>query len=494
MKRQTTTAIITALLLSGCTSPSILQLDASPESLTVPDSRAQGVADVTGVNTEDGPTTSSTQPADPKSLPLAKSSLLSSATVSKPSWGQTASPAPADFCKVPDQRPLEYRQQARGHTVNGVTWGGPSGFPLVEQTVPTTGDLDWQFVMVSFKDTPKYVDEPSDFLDPQIQKLEDWADWWSQGKLRFNISYVDYWVELPINAIDRPLRDDALANMIVDLMPDDKHPDYFDATFIQWADLSLAPGVAELDEQNKIKFTLRMGSNENQYESLKSTPSLLWAPAYYHSSDQKQSLSLKREFAYGHYLHEILHEMGLNLHAPGNGWSTGVGQALYPNPKGWSAAINAWETFQLEWLNDSQVHCIDPSKTSSSKTILTPIDVYGGERKIVAIPTTEKVFVIEARQAGVWTSWKADEKGLLAYTVDPTAKHRDHADNDCGNDPTIDKWAYYVYPNGVANPEPNCGFFDKALVGVGQSVSYNGIDVTLEAAVDGLYYVKIKID
>ena len=51
-------------------------------------------------------------------------------------WDQTDSPMPAEFCKIPDARPEPYRGQARGHTVDGVSYGGPSGFPLVEVTVP----------------------------------------------------------------------------------------------------------------------------------------------------------------------------------------------------------------------------------------------------------------------------------------------------------------------------------------------------------------------
>jgi hypothetical protein len=411
-------------------------------------------------------------------------------------WSQSKSPQPAAFCKVPDQRPAGYLGQARGHTINGVAWGGPSGFPLVEQTVPTEGELKWLFVMVAFQDTPKNVSRPAVFLDPQIKKLDEWADFWSQGKLRFDISYVDYWVELPMKAVDRPRDDGELANLIVSALPNGMHPDNYNATFIQWADLAKAPGVAELDQTGQIRFTLRMGSNENNYQHLNEIPSLFWAPGYYHSSDQNQPLSLKREYAYGYWLHEILHEMGLNLHAPGNGWATGVGQNHYPTKQGWSAAINSWETFQLGWLDDSQVHCVDRDATSETKTILTSIDNYGGDRKMIVIPTKNQgneVLVIEARQKGEWTDWAEGTAGLLAYRVDPTAEHRDHVDQDCGNDPTIKKWAYYIYPDGAANPEPNCGDFELALVQEGQSVTYDGITATLEATRNGLFYVAVTI-
>lgn len=411
-------------------------------------------------------------------------------------WQQEESPSPADFCKVPDQRPLEHLDFARGRVINGSPIAGPSGFPLVEQTVPTSGQVDWLIVMVSFKDTAKYVDSPSEFLNPQIEKLEAWADFWSQGKMQFNVSYVDYWVELPINASEMPQDDLYVANMIASKMPRDMQPSSYDVTYVQWADLQSAPGVEEKDGI-EIDFALRVGSNENRYEDFSNGPSLFWAPGYYHSSDQKQPLSLKREFAYMHWIHEILHEMGLNLHAPGNGWSTGVGQALYPNSYGHSLAVNSWELFQLGWINDSQVHCIDRVSVGGSRTALAPTDSYGGERKMIAIPTNNdknEVLVVEARQSGAWTSWEDGQAGLLVYRVDPSATHRDHVEGDCGNDPEVEKWAYYIYPEGTTNPEPNCGIFELALVGVEESVIYDGIRITLEGSINDLYYVSVDLD
>ena len=488
MKRWLPLLLTIPLVISGCTpiastnNSSEIQSQSSdqPEASSEPQEESLesiSSSEAEPTTSEAEPTTSEAEPSEPVKL-----------------WSQTQSPQPAAFCKVPDQRPVAYQGEARGHTVNGIPWGGPSGFPLVEQTVPTKGELNWLFVMVAFEDTPKYVKQPADYLEPQIKKLEQWAKFWSQGKLTFNVSYVDYWVELPVKALDRPKDDGELANLILAGMPEGMRPDNFDATFVQWADLYKAPGVEQKDRRNEIRFTLRMGSNEKSYQG--NPEALFWAPGYYHSSDQKQPLSLKRKYAYGHWLHEILHEMGLNLHAPGNGWATGVGQTLYPNQRGFSAAVNSWETFQLGWFDDDQVHCVDRDTLSETKTILTPIDTYGGERKMIAIPTKNRgneVLVIEARQEGEWTDWQEGTSGLLAYRVDPTAEHRDHVEGDCGNDPKIKKWAYYIYPNGVPNPEPNCGQFDLALLKPGQSVSYAGITAKLEAKKDGKYYVAIEV-
>lgn len=437
--------------------------------------------------------TEATPEPQPQIAALPEEQVASTETLQPVLWDQEPSPESADFCKVPDQRPEEFRGHARGHTVDGLSYGGPSGFPLVEVTVPNLGEVEWLFVMVSFKDTPQFVEDPKDFLEPQIAKLHEWADFWSQGKLRFNTRYVDYWVELPINAVDRPKSDLELARMISSQFPDDIAASDFDATFVHWADLYKGAGVFD----GGVKWTMRVGSNELDYSNSE-RPSLFWAPGIYHASNEGQSIDHKRQYTYGHWLHEILHEMGLNLHAPGNGWPTGVGQNMYPFGGKFSGAISAWEQFLLTWLDDSQVHCVDPSKTNFTRAILTPLETYGGERKVIAVPTTNEtndVLVVEARNPSDWTSWEEGLAGLLVYEVDPTARHRDHVPGDCGNDRNIDKWAYYLYPEGREVSQPHCNsHVEPTLVKQGESVVFEGIRVTLEAIHEGLYYVSVSIN
>ena len=414
-------------------------------------------------------------------------------------WDQTDTPMPAEFCKIPDARPEPYRGQARGHTVDGVSYGGPSGFPLVEVTVPYTGELDWLFILVAFEDTPRFVQNPADFMDSHVETLQDWVRHWSQEKLEFNISYVDYWIELPMKAKDFPKdREAYIAELLEDQLPDGMSFSQFDATFIQWDNLNEAPGATQANLRGDTKYTLRIGSNELYYEDESERPNLVWAPSFDHASNQNHPVEHNQRFAYGHWLHEILHEMGLNLHAPGNGWPTGVGQVLYPynfDGSKWSQAISAWEQFLLTWLDDSQVHCVDQSSLASTKTVLTPLETYGGTRKMIAIPSInedDELLVVEARVPGDRSYWAQSDFGLFVYRVDPTAKHRDHIPNECGNDPDVEKWAYYLFPDNAEVERNHCGHFSEALVRPGETLTYEGIQVSLESVVDGLFYVNVE--
>jgi hypothetical protein len=416
-------------------------------------------------------------------------------------WPLSDSPEPAEFCKIPDARPEPFRGHARGHTVDGLSYGGPSGFPLVELTVPTTGQLDWLFVLVAFEDTPRFVENPAEFMDPHVEVLEGWAQFWSQGKLEFNIQYVDYWLELPMKAKDFPKDQEAyIVEILQEQLPDGISFNDFNANFIQWDNLYEAPGASEAVLSGDTRYTVRVGSNELYYKEEAERPNLIWAPAFYHASNQGQPIEHKQKFAYGHWLHEILHEMGLNLHAPGNGWPTGVGQVLYPYSRDgfmWSQAISAWEQFLVTWLDDSQVHCVDVSTLSETSSVLTPLETYGGDRKMIAIPhinEEDELLVIEARTPGDKSYWNEGDFGLLVYRVDPTAKHRDHIPHECGNDPDVEKWAYYLFPDNAEVERDHCGHFSEALVRPGETLTYEGIEVSLESVVDGLFYVSVGTD
>lgn len=485
MRRQIALITIIPFLLAGCSVAESSEISApsQPAANTANSSYAQ--AEVETPVTPEPTNTYTATPVEAQASPVVL-------------WNQTTSPESAEFCKVPDQRPEGLRGLSRGHKVDGLPYGGPSGFPLVQVTVPNIGDVDWLIVMVSFKDTPKFVKNPSEFLEPQIAKLREWDNFWSQGKLNFNISYVDYWVDLPMNALEMPQSDKVITDIIADQLPEGIEYKNFDATFIHWADLSKAPNFRRDLAESKVDFGIRLGSNEHS-DSDGSSP-FVWAPSIYHASNEGQPLEHKKAFTYGHWLHEILHEMGLNLHAPGNGWPTGVGQNMYPLQQGgmlFSGAISAWEQFLIRWLDDSQVHCVDRRETEKTRTILTPLETYGGDRKVIAIPSINnenEILVVEARKPSSWTAWNKQDVGLFVYRVDPTAKHRDHVPGDCGNDPSIEKWAYYIYPEGSNAATNHCGYFGEAILKEGDAVIYEGITVKLEAIVNGLFYTEISIE
>jgi hypothetical protein len=173
------------------------------------------------------------------------------------------------------------------------------------------------------------------------------------------------------------------------------------------------------------------------------------------------------------------------LHAPGNGWPTGLGQSQIPSPE-FSAAITAWDMFRLGWIMDDQIHCITPEDLESEQqVILTPLEIYGGERRTVIIPVNRQtdVLVVESRRpVGYSRLWDEDSAGLLVYAVNPSVGALDmmsrESQTSCGNSDEFGKWAYYLYPDRSSGGETNCNDYRAVLVREGDTVPWWGGDFT----------------
>jgi hypothetical protein len=417
-------------------------------------------------------------------------------TVKSPLPTSAASPSSAEVCKVPDGRPSYLQGYPRGAFVRGQQVAGGVGFPFTEGRFPIKGEANILTAMVSFEDTEEFVDSPADFLEPQTQKITEWSQYWSQGKFQYNFQIVDNWIRLPMKSSEATSRDEILARMILDLFPADIDYSDVDGTFIYWA-----PGLNGTGHD----FGLRVGSNEQPFVVGQKRPGLFWAPSQWHYEDTGGEMGLKyetkREYTWAYWIHELLHEQGLNLHAPGNGWSTGLGQNQYPSPgdgMAFSAAIPAWESFIMGWLDDSQIHCITPSDLGTEQTaVLTPLEISGGERKALVVPldSTDEILVVESRRpTGYTENWGSDDKGLLVYRANPSISYQDdHSQGDCGNDPQFAKWSYYLFPdNETANPDTWCRNYKKAIVNEGESVSYGGVEITLSQSLSGADVVTVK--
>ena len=411
---------------------------------------------------------------------------------SPPNWVVGPSPAGVDFCKVADGQSPELQQLPRGVMVNGHPLRGSVGFPFVPDRFPTTGTARIALGAVAFDDAPPSTESARDMFSPHAKKMEEWADFWSQGQFGFEITIIDEWIQVPRKSVDMPSDDAQIARIVQSHIPETVDFSGIDGTFIYWAEGT--------DGGSRHDFGVRVGSNENSYGNPASRPDLFWAVAQYHIENTGNGipLSLKRKHLWSYLIHEIQHEQGLNTHSPGNGWQTGIGQNQYPDPRTgrWSAALASWELFLLGWIRDEQVHCVDPENLSAPENVvLTAQEVYGGDRKIAVVPLSgSDVLVVESRRPIGWTEgWDPSDAGLMVYSVNPQVEYiEDHEPNDCGNTRDIPKWAYYLYVDG--NAPAQCEFDDlqRVLVREGQTVTHGGIRVTLEYSAGEVDYVTIE--
>lgn len=134
--------------------------------------------------------------------------------------------------------------------------------------------------------------------------------------------------------------------------------------------------------------------------------------------------------------HEIGHTMSLidtagplPAASPHAGlWHTYVGEfSLMGDPTGRAKEYLGWERWQLGWLDDSQVACLQPDAKRADTTIkLSPIERPGGI-KLAIVPTGRNTAVIvESRRAEGFDS-KLPKPGALVYTIDTRLSTHDGA-------------------------------------------------------------------
>jgi hypothetical protein len=414
-----------------------------------------------------------------------------------PDWSQSESAVPIDVCKIPDGRPASMTTKPPGVASLGAVGLANVGFPLSPDIIPAKGLGNIVVVPVTFRDLGKNPVDPMEVLAPQLEKIVEWSEFWSQGTFRYEFQVIETWQELPADSFDYELTSGGLqqrkvatelrlANDIVAAVGDRVDWNAAEGLYVYFP-----PTIESINEEwgGRGSEWIRTPAGDKQL--------FFRGGGRWHNTDGGGlPAELKREYLWSYWIHEMLHSQGVMLHAPGNGFATGLGQNQYPNPTKFSAAIDAWEAFLLGWIKDDQVLCIDGREPGSeSLAMVTPQEIYGGERKIVVIRTGEHDgIVIESRRPiGYSERWAFEDSGLLVYALNLRVMNDRSGEStglDCGNNPDYDKWAYYLPPNENGGLKDSC-FFSDFIVHEGEYVSHNGVRIELEFSDEDLDYVRI---
>lgn len=475
LKRVLYSLVLTsALILNGCVS-----LD---EPIAVNAGQASNNVDAENEstpreNTEASPTEEAKQPA--------------------PDWTQSASPADVEKCKVLDGQSPAARAAREGGMVEGKRARGNIGFPLSPTSLPVSGDSNFIAVMVSFDDAPPSGQTPEDYLKPQLDKIEQWGDFWSQGKLDFNFQLVEDWINIPVNHQDYPVNRrlpfeerQGNANKIIKLiaaaLPPELDYENLDGLVIYWS-----PGVdyfeGDLGLQGFEGVSLPFpGANKQVY---------VWSGnEWWYRDTGAMTAEIKSQYTWSFWIYLMLDSMGLHNHGPGNGWPSGLQQMQVAANGEHSGSIIGWDEFKLGWTDDSQVHCLDPAALSgSNEFLLTPREIRGGDRRLAVVPFEDQgALVIESRRPVGWSeTWTSEKSGLIAYFVD-TELDLERVDSftqgGCGNNPDQPKWAYYLYKDGFSG---DCRQFSNVFVHEGETLTFQSVQIELVHSSDSLDYVRV---
>jgi len=422
-----------------------------------------------------------------------------------PQWEQSVSVADFSRCKLDDPRPADVKELYRGQKRGDIIGRDNVGFPRTDRgEIPGLGEGNIISAKVSFLDAPPSDLVPDGYLEEQTALITEWSEFWSQGKFRYKFQLIDDWVEVPINHADYPIDPGAGDNQYdqdafeqLTKQTQEQIAKAIVAEFPEDLDYAAADAIFVYLSPNMTAFKQSLGSRGAQFDTPDGRFRIPFSGGgtYHYSDAAGIPYEVKQEYMWTWWIHDILHFQGMNGHAPGNGWRTGLGQGAYPAGGVLSGALSAWETFLFEWLDDSQVHCADiETLDQPERVMLTPLEIYGGERKMIAIRTVDhKVLVVESRRPIGWSKdWNPQDAGLLVYEVDADGSHTDHMPNDCGNDPVFPKWSYYIYPDWVTDRRCVPNDIENMLVREGMSVTHSGVKITLDYLGEDLDYVLIE--
>ena len=421
-----------------------------------------------------------------------------------PEWVQAESAVPIDVCKIPDGRPASMKTLNPGVVSLGANGMSNVGFPISPDIIPSSGVANLAVIPATFLDLGKNPSDPMSELGPQLEKMNQWSDFWSQGSFRYEFQVVEDWKVIPAQSTDYSIGRESVSG----------GPARDSSPFVGLANAVVVAAGSEVDwaaaHGMLVYWPPTVEAIESSWggggiESI-STPAgdrrlFYWGTGRYHNqSSGSLTAELKRGYLWSYWVHEMLHSQGVNGHAPGNGFASGIAQNQYPVPQGdgyrFSGALDAWSLFLLGWIKDEQVLCIDGREPGSeSLAMLTPQEIYGGERKIVVIRTGEHDgIVIESRRpVGYSERWALEDSGLFVYSLNlrvMSDRSGEATGLDCGNNPEFDKWAYYLPPNEYSGLNGSC-FFSDFIVHEGDYVSHDGVRVELVFSDEDLDYVRI---
>jgi hypothetical protein len=355
------------------------------------------------------------------------------------------------------------------------------GFPLQEDIIPVTGNLNVIVIPVDFSDRPG-GQLPSEYLINQTNKMNEWYKFFSGNQVNLSFQIGKEWVRAP----------------------------KADSEYVVPKSVANSPGVA-VDVQFKMAQDI-ITASKNQFDFKKSsilffyTPTIksvdydmggrgvnlstpdgsknffFWGGGAYHFDDRNVKASLKKEKMWAFWIHEMLHSQGLALHSPANGSSTG----LHADQYGTSLAIDSWELFRLGWIANPNVACLDKSLGINNKLILKPIELGSKIARfaVVKLNSYEALVIESRRPTGYSKEWKLDQKGILVYRIDMRNDNDRSGEStgDTGNSPSFPKWGYLLSPDNKNMNNLTPHEIERYIVRANQTVSYSNIEIKLLAS------------
>lgn len=408
----------------------------------------------------------------------------------------SVSPRDLATCRIPDQSPLGNRKEGPS-----IAYPVPTGAKYAQ--IPSRGEIRAAIIPIDFPDVPG-KENPESIYELELKVIDDWMRWYSNGTSFFKWELGKKWLRAPRPSYDyvaldtpqfsqgnpipgtkvgREINSVQIASEFYDLAAKD----------IDLRNLHTVLFLYPRDIQNIYDLIVRNASDQGLGDPSKAG----FQPKVIDSRLLKVWIMSTGSFLYRNgyplwswVVHEVLHNLGLQGHAPNQGSILGI----MTNQWGASFALNAWDTTVLDWQRPADVYCLEKQDLSIKRSVmLSPLEREEEGNKSVMIKLSSKeVLVIESHRRDKWSSGHLDFpglpndfKGIVVYKVDTSKTPLYGIVEPDGNDwkDSSEAFAYYIRKETISRGYLNTRFGRLDLNFVlqeGESISTNGVRIYLE--------------
>ena len=309
------------------------------------------------------------------------------------------SPEGIDICRAPDMR------TTKSPGIQAIAY--PVTSAASPPMIPITGKVKVAIIPIDFSDVPG-TGSPSEIIDPEIVKINEWVKQFSNGKMTYEIQTSKSWIRASKDSSEYvwvhpgPVQPNPLPGAKTGTL---RAP-------AQLAEDLMASAQDSFDYTNlKVVFFVYPKNIVNiwdavtQYASIQTNKGVVGAQI----NATGAWLYQNKMPIWSWFIHENMHPHGLAGHAP----SDGSPFNLMTNQAGSSLVIDAWDQLILDWQIPNQFYCVSVGKLEKALVEMSPIerDEVGTKAIMVRLSPNE-VLVIESRRRDKWSSGQTDWAGL----------------------------------------------------------------------------------
>ena len=387
--------------------------------------------------------------------------------------GFATSPEDLETCRAPDMR------TTKSPGIEAIAY--PVTSAASPPNIPITGKVKVAIIPIDFSDVPG-TGSPSEIIDPEIKKVNEWVKQFSNGKMTYEIQTSKKWIRASKDSSEYvwfhpgPVEKNPLPGAKVGTI----------RTPSEIAEDLMASAQESFDYTDlKVVLFVYPKNVVNIWDAVTAYGGIQTNKGYIGAQINATGAWLYRKKMpiWSWFIHENLHPHGLAGHAPSDGSPFG----LMTNQAGSSLVLDAWDQLILDWQIADQFYCVSVGKLEKATIKLSPLERDEiGTKAIMVRLASHEVLVIESRRRDKWSSGQTDWAGLpvgfyglLVYKVD-TTKDSNRVETggfaDFISNPAV---SHGTFRGSYAPP-----FDANRIIYEGETLVTNGVSITLTKSGD----------